>query len=69
MGDDENLLHDSGVDQVSKVKDVAQLSSFFNTLVERVIKLVYSAEKQINIWFKFEIFLSVFCISHIYVPS
>ena len=57
MGDDENLLHDSGVDQVSKVKDVAQLSSFFNTLVERVIKLEYSAQKQINIWFKFQKFI------------
>ena len=26
LGDDENLLHDSGVDQVSKVKDVAGVS-------------------------------------------
>ena len=34
LGDDENLLHDSGVDQVSKVKDVAQLSSFLTHWLE-----------------------------------
>ena len=45
LGDDENLLHDSGVDQVSKVKDVAQLSSFFNTLVGRVINKEYRTKE------------------------
>ena len=34
LGDDVNLLHDSGVDQVSKVKDVAQLSSFLTHWLE-----------------------------------
>ena len=70
LGDDENLLHDSGVDQVSKVKDVAQLSSFLTHWLKGLSNyIVYSAQKEIIIWFKFQIFLSVFYISHIYVPS